>query len=115
MGFTRTWRRFWQKRARKREARRLLAALFSRPDLNRISSLRPEHRSRAVFLSYETEGEVVSRIRFGVVRHPKPIRVPGVHHEVIELYAYDVAAGTVAVESSHNVTKKGPPGEGTPP
>ena len=83
MGFTRTWRQFWRNRARTREARRLLSALFARPDLTRISSLRPDHRSRAVFLGFEAEEDAVSRIRFGLVRHPKPIRLQGVRSEGI--------------------------------
>ena len=38
--------------------------------------------------------------------------IHGVHHEVIEIYAYDVRAGTVEVTSSRNVTKKGRPEDG---
>ncbi len=92
-----------------REAERLLAELFARPDLTAISSLRPAHQARAVLLSHESEGGRVARIRFGLVRHPKPLRLPGVCHEVLEVYRYDVAAGSVTVERSRNLTTRGKP------
>ncbi len=107
-------RTFLRARRERREAERLLAALFARPDLGSISSLRPAHRARAVFLGYEAEGGNVARIAFGLVRHPKPLKVPGVCHEVIEIYIYDVAAGSVTVEGSHNLTRRGRPGAAPP-
>jgi hypothetical protein len=103
------WRDFRTKRARDREARRHLAALFDRLDLRRISSLRAEHRSRAVLLDFEAEDDRIVRIRFGIVRHPQPVAVRGVHDEVIEIYVYDVRAGTVEVAASRNITRKGRP------
>ena len=110
MGLGTRWSRFWQKRRLCGEARRLLAALFERPDLRRFSSLRPDHRSRAQFLGYEADENAVALVRFGLVRHPRPVRLRGVSHEVIEIYVYDPRKGTMDVEASHNVTKKGPPG-----
>ncbi len=77
-----------------------------------MSSLRPDHRSRAQLLGFETDGGEVVRVRFGMVRHPQPIRLRGVHHEVLEIYVYDPGAGTVQVVASHNITRKGAPGEG---
>ena len=109
MGFLKSWRHFWTTRAYEREARRLMAALFSRPDLKDISSLRPAHRPRAQLLGYDTKDGKVVRIRFGFIRHPQAMRVRGVFHEVIEIYRYDIEKGTVEVESSHNLTKKGAP------
>jgi hypothetical protein len=109
MGLAQRWRQFRQKRAEAREARRLLRGLFECPDLRRVSSLRPDHRRRAQFLDWETAGGEVVRVRFGLVRHPRPLRLRGVHHEVIEIYVYDVRAGTVEVVASHNVTRKGKP------
>ena len=103
------WRQFQHKRAAKKKALRLLGELFSRPDLSSFSSLGPDQRHRAVLLDYETELSEVRRIRFGLVRHPKPVRLPVVFHAVIEIYTYDVEAGTVTVTASHNVTRKGPP------
>jgi hypothetical protein len=114
MGFLGRWRRFWRKRAELRAARRRLDELFRRPDLRRISSLRPDQRSRAVLLDYETREGAVARIRFGMIRHPQPIRVRGVHHEVLEIYEYDMAANTVAVTASRNVTRRGMPREDGP-
>lgn len=114
MGFTAWWRQFRAKRRRRREARRLLAALFDRPDIRVVSSLRPDHRSRAVLLGYEGEGGDVTRLRFGIVRHPRPMPLRGVHHEVIEVYRYDVRTGKVEVVSSHNVTRRGAPGRAPP-
>ncbi|HNR99972.1 MAG TPA: hypothetical protein PKX48_13235 [Planctomycetota bacterium] len=110
MGFSERFRAFLRARRERREAERLLAALFARPDLAALSSLRPAHRARAVFLGHETEGGRVARIRFGLVRHPAPLRLPGVHHEVVEVYVYDVAAGSVTVACSRNLTTRGKPG-----
>lgn len=115
MRFPERLRSFLRARRERREAERLLAALFARPDLGAISSLRPEHRARAVLLGCEAEGGRVARIRFGLVRHPKPLRLPGVCHEVIEIYVYDVAAGSVTVTGSRNLTRRGRPGAAPPP
>ena len=110
MGFLERWRKSRRQRKFRREARRLLASLFSRPDLSEISSLRPDQYPRAVLLEWKVEEEAVVEIRFGMIRHPKPLRVPGVRHEVIEVYVYDARAGTVAVVRSWNLTKRGRPG-----
>ena len=108
-------RTFLRARRERREAERLLGELFARSDLAAISSLRPAHHARAVFLGCETAEGRVARIRFGLVRHPKPLRLPGVCHEVIEIYTYDVAAGSVTVERSRNLTTRGTPGAAPPP
>ena len=109
MSISARWRRFWKRRARRRRAQRMLGDLFDRPDLRQMSSLRPAHRSRAVFLGYEAEEDEIVLIRFGLVRHPRPLPLRGVSHEVIEIYAYDVKAETVDVEASHNITTRGRP------
>jgi len=111
VGLLEQWRRRSRRRRLEREARSLLAALFARPDLSEISSLRPDQLPRAVLLEWKSEGDSVVEIRFGMVRHPKPLRVPGIRHEVIEIYLYDVRKGAVAVEKSWNLTKKGRPGD----
>ena len=60
------WRTFWRNRRLRRTARRLLDELFDRPDLRQISSLRPDHRSRALFLGCEAEGDTVVLFTDGV-------------------------------------------------
>lgn len=109
MGLLARIRTFLRARRELREAERLLAELFARPDLEAICSLRPAHRARAVFLSYAADAGRIARIRFGLVRHPKPLKLPGVCHEVVEVYLYDVVAQSVTVERSRNLTTRGMP------
>ena len=116
MGWITAFRQFLAARARERRARRLLDEAFLRPDIETQSALRPDHRGRAVMLGHESgpDGAIVA-IRFGIVRHPKPLRVPGVSHEVIEIYRYDVPGRRITVETSRNITLKGRPGSGATP
>lgn len=102
MGFLGSYRR-------NRKARRLLSALFDRPDLAAMSSLRPAHKSRAVFLDAEGTARQIRRIRFGLVRHPRAANVRGVHNEVVEIYEYDLEKDMVTVAHSRNITKRGMP------
>jgi uridine kinase len=85
----------WRERRRRRRlrasARTALRGLFARPDRLRGTSLRPEHASRATLLDFETEGERVTAIAFGILRHPRPHAFSRQFHEVLELYRADLA------------------------
>lgn len=88
-----------------RRARRMLSELFRSPEVLRGSSLRPAHRSRAVYLGHETQEGRIVRISFGILRHPRPLRYSSHSHEVIEYYLYDLLEQSVKVVRSVNVTR----------
>ena len=88
-----------------REARRLLASAFRSPELLRGTSLEPRHAGRWVIQEHESRAGRVARIRFGIVRHPRPYRFSGQSHKVLETYLYDVMAGSITRLSGHNLTR----------
>jgi hypothetical protein len=88
-----------------REARRLLASAFRSPELLRGTSLEPRHAGRWVLLDHESCGGRVARIRFGILRHPRPYRFSRQSHKVLEAYLYDVAAGSITRLAGHNLTR----------
>jgi hypothetical protein len=88
-----------------RIARRLVAAVFTTPELLRGTSLAPRHAARWVLLGFEAEGGRPVRIRFGILRHPRPYAFSGQSHKVLEEYVYDVAAGKVVRRGGFNVTR----------
>jgi hypothetical protein len=94
-----------RKRREDREARRLVAAAFARPELLRGTSLAPRHAARWVLLGYEAEEGRPVRIRFGILRHPRPYAFSRQSHKVLEEYLYDVAAGKVLRLGGFNVTR----------
>jgi len=99
--------RTWLRRRRlEREARRLVAALFAEPERLRGTSLQPHHAGRAVVVRHEAEGDRVTRVWFGIVRHPRPYAFSRQSHEVIEYYILDVAAATLERLEGHNWTRQ---------
>lgn len=101
-GFFKRWLR---KRRSEREARRLLAEAFRDPEILRGTSLAPRHRSRWVVLDAETEGGAVVRVRFGILRHPRPYPFSPQSHKVIEGYLYDVRARRIERLGGLNLTR----------
>lgn len=99
--------RGWLRRRRlERQARKLLRVLFTRPELLRGTSLRPHHSGRCVLTDFEVaEGQLI-RIRFGIVRHPRPYAFSRQSHKVIEYYMYDVKTQTLRVVEGHNWTRE---------
>ena len=51
------------------------------------------------------DGSVV-RVRFGILRHPRPYAFSGQSHKVIEFYTYDVKARRVLRERGRNITRE---------
>ena len=98
-------RDWWRRRLREREARRLLNAAFRSPNVLRGTSLKQRHASRWVLLDIETEAGRVVRIRFGILRHPRPYAFSKQSHKVIEHYLYDVAEQRITRIEGHNITR----------
>jgi hypothetical protein len=96
---------FFRRRREGREARRLVAEVFRRPDLLRGTSLAARHAGRWVLHRYEAEGGRPIRIWFGILRHPRPYAYSPQSHKVIETYLYDVPAGKVERVEGFNVTR----------
>lgn len=101
-GFLSRWLR---RRRAEKEARRLLAAAFRDPEILRGTSLAPRHRARWVLLEAETEGGAVVRVRFGILRHPRPYPFSPQSHKVVEQYLYDVRARRIERISGLNLTR----------
>ena len=99
--------RAWlHERRRAREARRLLAEAFSSPEILRGTSLERRHRSRWVLLDHEARGERIVRIRFGILRHPRPYAFSRQSHKVVERYEYDVEARKITRLAGRNITRE---------
>ena len=97
--------RWWKDPRRRllRQARHELDALFTaRRELLRRTSLRPEHRSRVQLLDV---AEDPLRIRFTLLRHPRPYPFSRQSHEVVELWEYGVEAGTLERVAGHNLSR----------
>ena len=96
----------WLRKARAgRRARKLLAAAFDRPEVLRGTSLKPRHRSRWVLLSFEEEDGEPRRIRFGIVRHPRPYPFSPQSHKVLEEWLYEVREGRLRRMGGRNLTR----------
>jgi hypothetical protein len=102
------WRRWLRKRKFEREARRLLTLAFRDKSPLRGTSLRARHAGRWVLAGYETDpaSERIVRIRFGILRHPRPYSFSTQSHKVIESYLYEVDEGRIRVERGHNITRE---------
>jgi hypothetical protein len=85
---------------------RLLAEAFSSPEILRGTSLEPRHRSRWILLDQEMRGERIVRIRFGILRHPRPYAFSRQSHKVIERYEYDVEARRITRLGGRNITRE---------
>ena len=99
-------RQWLARKRRERDARRLLAKAFRSPEILRGTSLKARHGGRWVLLDFEAEGGRVSRIRFGILRHPRPYPFSGQSHKVLERYVYDVSAGRIARLGGRNLTRE---------
>lgn len=88
-----------------REARRLVAEVFRRPDLLSGTSLAARHAGRWILHRWEAEGGRPVRIWFGILRHPRPYAFSRQSHKVIETYIYDVPAGKIERIEGFNVTR----------
>ena len=102
-------------RTRRREERtvvRMISELFSDPCVLKGTSLRPKHRARAVYVRHETQGRNIIRIRFGIIRHPRPYSFSRQVHEVAEYWDFDVTARELSRAGSVNLSRhKGTDGE----
>ena|SRR2546426_2311871 len=99
-------RNWLRRRRRAREARALLAAAFRSLELLRGTSLEPRHAGRWVILDHELSGERVDRIRFGILRHPRPYPFSRQSHQVLEVYLYEVKAGRISIVRGQNLTRE---------
>jgi hypothetical protein len=100
-------REWFERRRREREARRRLGEAFRDPALLAGTSLGPRHAGRWVLLEEEWAEGRLARIRFGIVRHPRPYPFSRQSHQVLEVYLYDLQAGRITVERGRNLTREG--------
>jgi hypothetical protein len=98
-------RDWWRRRRQEREARRLLAAVFSSPELLRGTSLKQRHASRWILLDFDVEERRVVRIYFGILRHPRPYAFSRQSHKVLEQYLYDVEEPRISRLEGHNISR----------
>jgi hypothetical protein len=99
--------REWLRRRRlERDARRRLDDLFRSPERLRGTSLAPRHLARCVILGFDEENGEILRVRFGLVRHPRPYPFSRQSHQVVEYYLYDLRTAEVRVEHGINLTRR---------
>jgi len=98
--------RSWlEKRRLGRAARKAIQDIFRRPEALEGTSLRPRHAARWVLLDYDVKEGKVARVRFGILRHPKPYAFSRQSHKVIEVYEVDLEASRVQRVQGRNVTR----------
>jgi len=90
----------------RRRARRLIAGLFADPARLAGTSLRPAHGRRWVYVGHDEEEGRIVRIRFGILRHPRPLRISSACHQVIEYYRYEIETGEIRVERSVRIDRR---------
>ena len=96
----------WFQRWRQgREARRILARIFSSPEVLETTSLKPHHRGRCVLLNYQCTRGQIRQICFGILRHPRPYPFSRQSHNVLEGYRYEVADGKLHRLKGYNLTR----------
>ncbi len=98
--------KWWRRWRESRLANRKLREIFHAGKLLGGTSLRREHAGRCLILDHEIRGGEVTRLRFSILRHPRPYSFSRQFHEVIEYYAFDATAGRLQREGSVNVTRK---------
>ena len=94
------------RRERTRRARRLLDDAIRSGEILRGTSLRRHHAARCVLIDCDDEDGEIVRVRFGIVRHPRPYAFSRQSHAVIEYWLWDRAAGTLEVEKGLNLTRR---------
>jgi hypothetical protein len=97
----------WLRRQKKRrEARRLLDVAFDNADLLKGTSLKQHHRVRSQIVEFDEEGGRIAKIRFGILRHPRPYAFSRQSHKVIEYYEYDLEAEAISILQGVNWTRR---------
>jgi hypothetical protein len=97
--------KWWREWRAGRLARRKLREIFRTASLLEATSLRPEHAGRCLILEREVEGEEVTRIRFSILRHPRPYPFSRQFHEVLEYYRYTADPPRLVREGSVNLSR----------
>ena len=112
----RWWSRLREKRARRREERarrqagwRVLEQLFrEKPAVLAQGRLKPRHLNRVHLLEVDLDQHgVVTRLLFGIVRHPKAHPMAPRGEEVLELLDYRPAEETLEETGGANLTRGG--------
>jgi hypothetical protein len=109
------WRRLagWWKQRREERARRsagwqALERLFGeKPAVLSQGRLKPHHLHRVHLLEVDLDdGGVVTRLLFGIVRHPKAHPLAPRGEEVLELLEYRPGEETLEVTGGANLTRQ---------
>jgi hypothetical protein len=110
-GLIARWRSSRRRRGALRAARRELDRLFfETPELLPAARLSPKHRGRVNILESDLdEHGSVTRILFGIVRHPKAHPLAPRGDEVLELIEYLPAENRLGNVGARNLTRR-PPG-----
>lgn len=72
----------------RRRALACVRTIFDDRQLLQGTSLRREHRSRAVYVRHQSEDDTIVVVRFGIVRHPRPYAFSRQVHQVAEFWDY---------------------------
>jgi hypothetical protein len=108
-GLRRWWARRREERARRQAGWRALEELFGgKPGVLKQGRLKPHHLNRVHLLEVDLDerGEV-SRLLFGIVRHPKAHPLAPRGEEVLELLEYRPREETLEVTGGANLTRRG--------
>lgn len=102
----RTLQRWHAEARQRRDAHRLVRDLFTDPSRLAGTSLRVRHKSRWVHLGHDVDSGRVIKVRFGILRHPRPYAFSSQAHKVIEYYSYDVESGQIDRQRGVNLTRQ---------
>lgn len=109
-GLIARWRTSRRRRSALRAARRELDRLFfETPELLPAARLSPKHRGRVSILESDMdEHGSVTRVLFGIIRHPKPHPLAPRGDEVLELIEYLPAERRLGNVGARNLTRQPP-------
>ncbi len=95
-------------------ARKELRRILSDPERLQGTSLRPAHAARADLISFESDGESLTLLRFSILRHPRPHRFSSQHHLVAEYWQIELPSGELRRDRGVNLSKLQGDSDGRP-
>ncbi len=95
-------------------ARKELRRILSDPERLHGTSLRPAHAGRADLIEFESDGASLTRLRFSILRHPRPHRFSSQHHLVAEYWEIALPSGSLKRLQGLNLSKLQGDSDGRP-